>query len=355
MLSSKLNSTRPDRLARWAGICALLAACAVQADAEIGGWREAVLSVSNLDTWEQTLTESGGWETLLRAEGDPDWLLLWDLPAGARFSERLLRNPGTETGHIRLVRFDNVPQVQIRSNGQTWETGGIFDLNVRVLDIDARFAELQARDWQGFGDPVRFTFGPFVVREWLGRGPDGIVFALIEREAPPLDGWPELRRFSRSFNSTQIVADMDASLRFYKHVLGFQTYVETEGPGDTAGPNVLGLPHDLVTKISRRTVIVHPNGENEGSVELIEFDGIGGRDFADRARPPNLGVLSLRFPVRELDVLASTLTEAGFAPTTRGSARLPPYGVVEVLVVRGPNGEWLEFYEDTSGCLPTRC
>ena len=66
-----------------------------------------------------------------------------------------------------------------------------------------------------------------------------------------------------------------------------------------------------------------------------------------------------RFPVRELDVLASTLTEAGFAPTTRGSARLPPYGVVEVLVVRGPNGEWLEFYEDTSGVpayqMLTRC
>lgn len=321
----------------------------------IGGWREAVLSVSDTAVWEQTLVEVGGWEVVGRGAGDAAWLALWQLPATARYEEVLLRNPGTDTGYIRLVRFQGVPQVQVRSNGQTWETGGIFDLNVRVTDLAARFAELQALGWQGFGDPVRFTFGPFVVREWLGRGLDSIVFALIQREEPPLEGWPQLRRFSRSFNSTQVVADLDASLRFYIDVLGFDIYVETDGPSDTPGPNVLGLPHNLVTEVSRRTVIVHPAGGNDGSVELIQFDGLTGRDFSDLARPPNLGVLTLRFPVKDLLVVGERLAAGGFRPETRGRAPLPPYGDVDVLTVRGPNGEWLEFFEETADCASTRC
>lgn len=328
---------------------------AIAEQARIGGWREAVLSISDPAAWEQTLTAVGGWEVVRRGAGDAAWLALWQLPDTARYDEVLLRNPGTDTGYIRLVRFQGVPQVQMRSNGQTWETGGIFDLNVRVTDLAARFAELQARDWQGFGDPVRFTFGPFVVREWLGRGPDGIVFALIQREAPPLEGWPQLRRFSRSFNSTQVVADIDASLRFYIDVLGFEIYVETDGPSDTPGPNVLGLPHNLVTEVSRRTVIVHPNGGNDGSVELIQFDGLTGRDFSPLAKPPNLGVLTLRFPVTDLLAIGERLAAGGFEPVTRGLAPLPPYGNVEVLTVRGPNGEWLEFFEASSACVTTRC
>ncbi len=336
----------------------LMTSAAVPASAEtarIGGWREAVLSVADTAAWEQVLTEVGGWEVVRRGAGDVAWLELWQLPATARYAEVLMRNPGTETGYIRLVSFRGVPQVQMRSNGQTWETGGIFDLNVRVTDVAARFDELQARGWQGFGDPVRFTFGPFMVREWLGRGPDGIVFALIQREEPPLEGWPELRRFSRSFNSTQVVADLDASLRFYVDVLGFEIYVETEGPSDTPGPNVLGLPHNLVTEVSRRTVIVHPTGGNDGSVELIQFDGLTGRDFSALAKPPNLGVLTLRFPVADLLAVGERLIGGGFEPEARGRAPLAPYGEVEVLAVRGPNGEWLEFFEEAPPCLPTKC
>ena len=37
---------------------------------------------------------------------------------------------------------------QIRSSAQTWDTGGIFDVNVRVLDIHAKFQQLRERGWQ---------------------------------------------------------------------------------------------------------------------------------------------------------------------------------------------------------------
>ena len=89
-----------------------------------------------------------------------------------------------------------------------------------------------------------------------------------------------------------------------------------------------------------------PEGSNGPPVLCMHGLTRNSRDFADLAKPPNLGVLSLRFPVRKLDVLAATLEENGFASTARGNARLPPYGMTQVLVVRGPNGEWLEFYEE---------
>lgn len=332
------------------GLCAavLLAPVGLAAQ-EISGWREAVLSVRNLDRWAATLAAVGRWEVAWRGAADPRLADAWRLPESARIDEMLLRNPGTDRGFVRLVRITGVPQQPIRSNGQTWETGGIFDLNVRVTDVAARFAELQARDWQGYADPIRFTFGPFVVREWLGRGPDGIVFALIQREQPPLEGWPLIRGFSRSFNSTQIVSDLDASLDFYVGLLGFEVYVETEGPSPAPGPNVLGLPYELAAEISRHTVIVDPAGRNEGSVELIEFDGISGRDFAERARPPNLGVLALRFPVDDLPALAKRLADRNWPLEARSRLALPPYGEVELLALRGPNGEWLEFFEAAGG------
>ena len=110
MLSSKRNSTKPDRLARWVGIGALLTACAVQADAEIGGWREAVLSVSNLDTWEQTLMESGGWETLLRAEGDPELL---ERVTREALQAGLGAEPGLRAELEHLERFRPAPPVPV--------------------------------------------------------------------------------------------------------------------------------------------------------------------------------------------------------------------------------------------------
>ena len=137
-----MNSLRGALLA-W--VCWMIGAPALAQAPQIGGWQEAVLSVSDPEVWVRTLTDVGGWEVMERGEGNAAWLQIWQLPDTTRHQEVLMRNPGTDSGYIRLVAFQGVPQVQIRSNGQTWETGGIFDLNVRVTDIDARFVELQAR------------------------------------------------------------------------------------------------------------------------------------------------------------------------------------------------------------------
>jgi catechol 2,3-dioxygenase-like lactoylglutathione lyase family enzyme len=310
------------------------------------GFHEVVFSVSDLEGSVRFYRDVAGWEVVHRGRAGSGLADFWKLDDGQEIKEIVLANPGEDHGFLRLVAFPGAEQGQIRSSAQTWDTGGIFDVNVRVKDIHEKFGQLRKRGWQFYSDPLQFHFGPFVVWEALARGPDGIVIAMVERVEPPLEGWPNLREFSRIFNSTQIVRDFDRSRAFYEETLGFQVYLEHVGPSKEAGPNVLGLPHNLANEVPRRVVILSPDGTNSGSVELIGFDGLTGADFSEHAVPPNLGILALRFPVADLEAYRVRLAEHGVGPINGPSTvTLEPYGEVEILTVRAPEGAWLEFYQ----------
>jgi catechol 2,3-dioxygenase-like lactoylglutathione lyase family enzyme len=311
-----------------------------------GGYQEAVFSVSDLAQQTAFYEAVAGWQVLHRGAVSPTLLRAYGLPTNVRGTEVVLGNPGTERGFLRLLKFHGADQQQIRSNAQSWDTGGFFDVNSRVDDMAGKFAEFQARDWQAASDPVQFSFGPFVVKEWLTRGPDGIVLALIERVQPPLEGWPNLRELSRLFNATQIVADAEEARRFYVDKLGFDVYLEHTAASEQPESNVLGLPHNVAVDVPRIVYILHPQGTNEGSIEILAFDGADGSDFSERARPPNLGILTLRFPLSDIEGFAKHVAAEGIevavAPTR---TELKPYGEVWLMAIRGPGGVWLEFFQ----------
>jgi catechol 2,3-dioxygenase-like lactoylglutathione lyase family enzyme len=313
----------------------------------IHGWSEVVMSVTDLEPHREYFSEVGGWDVLAEGSLAPETLAAWGLATEVSAQQLVMGNPGTERGHVRLVRFAGVPQQLIRSNARSWESGGILDINIRVTDMDRKQRQLQQRGWQAHSDPVQFTFGPFVVREWITLGPDGMSIALIQRLAPPLEGWPALREFSRTFNSTQVVRDLEAALGFYRDVLGFEQYLYHEGTSPAPGNNVLGLPWETAMAVERKIWIGHPEGLNEGSVELIEFKGASGRDLSALAKPPNLGLLMLRFPVDNLSALARHLESHGVPPLSGiRQVQLPPTGPARQVSVRAPDGAWLEFYEE---------
>ena len=312
----------------------------------VAGYQEAIFSVASIEYYEEFLGDVAGWQPIAAGDVPAAQLAAWGLDAGTHATYSLVGNPGTERGFVRLVQFAGIEQRQIRSNAQSWDTGGWFDVNTRVPDMAAKLESLQTRGWQASSDPVRFDFGPFTVIEWLARGPDGIVIAMIERVKPPLTGWDSMGAMSRLFNATQIVADLAAARAFYEGVLGFTPYLEHSGASPAEGPNVLGIPHNLADDIVRNVVIVHPHGTNEGSVELLEFDGLTGTDFSEHAVAPNLGILLLRFPVTSINALARRLHEANVTIVApRFERELAPYGRVAMLTVQGPDGAWLEFFE----------
>lgn len=319
---------------------------AAAANPNIGGFSEAVVSVSEFDVHLAFYRGVAGWEIVERRDVDPRFNDFWSIPDAGPIQQLLLRNPGTDRGYVRLLRFPHRDRQRIRSNDQVWDTGGIFDLNLRVADMSAVVTELQELHWQATADPLEFTFGRFRVKEWIVRGPDDVRYALIERVEPPLVDWPHLDKISRAFNSTQIVRDIDAARSFYVDKLGFGVYLESSRPSPEAGPNVLGLPHNLAAEISRRVYVVHPQQTNDGSIEILQFDGATGTDFAARARPPNIGALALRFPVRDMGPLLERFGDADI-PIVAGpeKLRLPPYGDVRIVAIRSPDGAWLEFFQ----------
>ena len=310
------------------------------------GWQETVISVTDLNEMTNFYRVNLGWEERARGSVPRAQLEAWGLPAEANARFTVVANPNSTKGYVRIIDFDGVEQVRIRDHAQAWETGGIYNMNIRVADMASIAKKVTDAGWQAPSAPVNFTFGPFDVWEWIPRHKDGVRIAFAERVKPVLTDWPNLKTTSRSFNSTQMVADIDRAIAFYEGVLGFKTYLENRSPSKAPAEHVLGLSREAMTTVIRDVRIVNPTGENDGSVELLEFEDYTGRDFSDRAVPPNLGNLMLRFPVPSVDKLVNYFAGAGveleYAPIT---TRMPPYGNVKTMAVRAPDGAWLEFFE----------
>ena len=144
----------------------------------------------------------------------------------------------------------------------------------------------------------------------------------------------------------QSVRDLSSARHFYADIIGFEVVNEGRFVNPRREPNNFGLPANLVAAAPMPFAILGPRRTGPTQVELVQFAGVEGRDLANRAVAPNLGVLALRFPVTDLAVIESRLRKAEW-PIAAGPAMLDirPYGRVRVLRVRAPDGAWLEFFE----------
>jgi len=315
----------------------------------VGGWSEALLSVSDIDNWKRFYAELDDWEVRYEGDVSPEELSYLYLPAGTKAREALICRANSNSGFVRLISFTDAGQQQaIRSNAQPWDTGGWFDLNSRVDDIDTCFMQLQKLGWTGCSDPVQWSFGSFTVKEWLACGSDGINLALIERIDPPLDADKQPGKFGVHFNATQMVEDISAARHFYEEVLGFSVVVEVNDQPvmSAAGPNVLGVPHELAATQHWNIVMLEAPGAAGGNVEVVSLPGLPRRSFADRANPPNRGIISLRFPVDDVASLHKRLRDANVtvihAPQFLELAQI---GRVIMMTAKGPDGARLDFFQ----------
>jgi catechol 2,3-dioxygenase-like lactoylglutathione lyase family enzyme len=312
------------------------------------GVQEIVVSVKNLDAATAVYREVAAFEIKSESVADAGLVALWDLPAGTVIRERLMGVPGVDKGLLRLVKIEGLPQVQIRSSARPFDTGGIFNFNSLVKDIDAVFERLRDHGFQGFADPNRYTlFG----RSYAGallRGHDGVVINLLQRVNQPYDDLPPFGPMSHIINATQMVADYDTSFAFFTERLGWAVRWQAAPTWPADGANNMGLPNSLLLSGAvkeRAASFTIAKDADGGTVEIFAFEGITGRDYAERAKPPNLGLLTYRIHVPDLTAYAAALAARGVRlhrPVT--SAVVAPYGAVEMMVVRAPGGAWLEFF-----------
>ena len=310
------------------------------------GFTEAGISTNNLDDWAEILTSIGGYRELWRGPSHDSNKQLWGIDTATTVMECLMGSPAAETGYLRLFQFSGVEQQEIRRDTKSQDSGGIFDLDIRVPAVMSYVEPLHALGWKDFSPQVDWPFEDLLVREWLAIGPDAVVLALIQRLAPPLEGFDGLASFSQVFNSSQIVSDIDRALDFYAK-LGFEKVLHHEGPLGGRGGEVLGLSPSEAPGTSIDLAILHPEGTMSGSVELVAFREKTGTDVSNRGLPYNLGLNLLRFPVRDLRAYAAQLADNGLrlASGEIVPGWLEPFGETEFFAVQTPDGAWLEFYQ----------
>lgn len=315
----------------------------------VNGFSEAVISVESIPRICDTLSDLAGWTVTKLPDAPVEQFFVWHVPDTCTRIEQVLLTAENDTkGFLRLVKFHGCADAKImRSSQRSWDTGGIFDLNVYVHDIDKVYSAMQKKGWTAFGDPVDYAWGGFEVRETVALSPDGFGIGMLQPYGKILIELPEFKHMSRAFNSAQIVRNFEESLSFYINKLGWKTLVnESVKDALEPGQEVLGIPSPLAYSVERKVAILHPQGTNEGGIELIEMSELKGRDFSEDCVAPNIGHLALRFPVDNVGAYAQYLKQKGvdfYTPLT--AVNIAPYGKTMCFSLRSPDGVTLEFYE----------
>ena len=310
------------------------------------GWSEVVVSVRNFDRIP-ALISAGGFALLHEGQAAPELTRAWALDASARIHEQVLHVPSMSYGYLRFVQIQSAAQQQLirPPDAQPWETGGLWLIYTRARDDAAISRALVEAGWPSPRGVHGFEFGDLSVKEVHHLGPDGMVLSTIEQISPPMP--IPVPKLTNAFNAAILVKDHARAKDFFIDKLGFRPWMEITWEGTNPGLSLLADMDAFAGVRTVATVIVHPEAQNLGSVELIAWSGgRQGRDFSAAARPPNLGSLALRFAVGDLAAHLDRLRRVGITPATPVVAmRLEPYGNVRMAPVVSPDGAWLEFFE----------
>lgn len=313
----------------------------------MSGIAEVILSAFDFDRVAAALVGIGGYRRVDLPDASAAQAAAWHAPADCtRIEQALLLPAEGDRGRLRLVRFHGIEQALIRPSQRSWDTGGIFDVDIFSTDVTKVYAQLQRLGWSALGEPVRYTMGEFDVTQVVATGPDGLVLAIIQPHKSPSFELP-ITAMSRIFNSTQIVADMDRALDFYTRILGWTMLVNlTVEDCAEPGADVLGLPMPFAGEAKRRVAIVHPHGINDGSIELIEIVGWQGKDYGSRAIAPNVGLMALRIELEGIETHAEAIRVRGGELYTEPTRfEIPPFGETSFFSVRSPDGAIIEIHE----------
>ena len=128
-------------------------------------------------------------------------------------------------------------------------------------------------------------------------------------------------------------------------MLGFGVVFDSNAePAEPARSN-FGIPLNLTPSIKRGAVALQPVDGETGRVEAMQIEGFTGTDHSAYAAPPNLGILMVRYPVRQLAAYRAAAERQGASIAYRGEGvRIAGLGTVNLFAVRDPDGNLTEFY-----------
>lgn len=308
--------------------------------------REIVKSVRSISHEIKVWRDIFGWT--LRHEGSltHNQIQFWHLQKPTSGSEYLCGFPDAEYGLLRLVEFQNCEQIGIRTGAQIWETGGIFDFDLRVTDMATTYNTLLDAGYYVFGEPIELRIGQFVLDEALLFGPEASGLALVNRKEPPLPPTTAHNGvLGTIYLSVSVAKSMDETAQFLTETLGFTELERLTLKNSEPAPTVFRLPWNLSTQVPVQLGGFSPDGTRDTIIEVFQFEGLYGEDRSGRAIPPNRGLLMYRFPVEGIDEYFAHVSARTPITTLLSELEVAPYGKVRCFAVRSPDGVWFEFFE----------
>ncbi|MEL7042150.1 MAG: hypothetical protein AAGL90_11545 [Pseudomonadota bacterium] len=313
-------------------------------------WLMATASVSDLEQTARFFTEIGGYEEVYRGPLDAAEIEAAGLNEEASGEVLTLRAPGSKDGFVRLVRYDDAGRkVPTRPGARAWDTGCFWSFMVRAYELEAIYDDAIAMGW-GTETPIApLSFNGSELNIVVFKGPDGLQVQAYERLNRPVpEGYTPFERLSRPFNIMQMTRDREAVRELMEDVLGFQR-VWYGKPRVDQEPVLmpLGIPQNLTTSVPYKAGIFTPQTQTlYGRMEYIEIDGLKGFDYAERCQAPNLGWLSVTYPVDSVSETKATIGARGWAiEQDIYKTHRPSFGSFEIVSIKAPDGAMIEFAE----------
>lgn len=303
--------------------------------------QEFVVSVSDLEATRLAFTDVFKWSVKQEGPIDPTVIRMWGLPFGTEGREVLVGNDQSQYGYVRLVEIDAPDQHLMRPGARWWDSGGMLNLNILVKDLDATEAGLRELGWMARSLKSTYQRGKSVRgQSQIMIGPDDLMVSFQERQSPPLKGWPPFEGAGHIEVGYQVVTNLEEWYAFYTDILGFEGIGLRDRPQDgPVGPNDYGIPHNTSDGLNFRQANVMFPRVTKQSLGARQWDTAEGYDFSDRVDVPNLGIMAVRMPVPDLDVVLNRMSDAGIELAKDVHILfLEPYGAVRAAMVRSPGG-----------------
>ena len=307
---------------------------------------EVIYSTGDIEKLKYFFCDYGGWDIVGTYDTDRSVLDFWNLNAQVTAKECLLQFREHPTGLIRLVKYEDVEQSYIRSSQNPWDTGGIMDINLRVHNVQETFDKLRELGWHGLSDPLFQEMGPFKLYDVLMKGYDDVIIAFTHRTQPPLELEKGFKLPTHVYNSSLTVKDLACSRAFYVDTLGFSLLNEYAVKKDSPQENMFGFPFNLADQVTCKANIISLDGQRDVVFQIVEFEGVTGKDFSALAIPPNRGLLLYRCEVEAIEAYYQYLLDKQVViHQPLQTLNISPYGWVNCFAIRSPDGVCWEFLE----------
>jgi hypothetical protein len=312
--------------------------------------QEYIVGVERMARSKRIYTDVLKWKVKHEGAVDPSVAWMWGLAPKTKGTESLVGNGASKSGYVRLVYLEGVERKIARPNASWFDTGGLFNLNVLVKDLNATATALRNMGFHAFAEPEAYVYpGNVKGISAMMFGPEDMVLSFQERQSPPLSGWPEFEGATHVEVGYQIVTDIKAWNDFWTKTVGLTARdLRTRKATKPIGVNDFRLPQNTKGLDDSTQGGAYPRKGGEQLIGARQFVNATGADYSDRAHPPNLGIVGMRLVMKDVDALAERVRKAKveIAAPMRVYT-LEPYGLVKGFAVKAPGGSglWTEFFE----------